>query len=60
MPHDHHHTHEGPHEAPHEHAAHGHRPALRWSLLRVSAGQRLGGAAALLGLLWICVRWALS
>jgi len=33
---------------------------LRWSLLRISAGQRLGGAAALLGLLWLCVRWALT
>lgn len=59
MPHDHshddHHDHGG-----HEHRTHGTRPALRWSLLRISAGHRLGGAAVLLGLLWLCVRWALT
>ncbi|MEN9709549.1 MAG: hypothetical protein RIQ68_1957 [Pseudomonadota bacterium] len=60
MPHDHHHAHEDHHGDHHGHQAHGPRPALRWSLLRVSAGQRLGGAAALLGLLWLCVRWALA
>ncbi len=52
MPHDHQHAHG-------HHAVHP-RPALRWSLLRISAGQRLGGAVALLGLLWLCVRWALT
>jgi len=59
MPHDHSHAHHQEHEG-HDHPAHGPRPALRWSLLRISAGQRLGGAAALLGLLWLCVRWALA
>ncbi len=56
MPHDHHH----PYKEHHEPHARGPRPALRWSLLRISAGQRLGGAAGLLGLLWLCVHWALA
>ena len=56
MPHDHQHPH-GDHHEPH---AHRPRPALRWSLLRISTGQRLGGAAALLVILWLCVRWALT
>ncbi len=59
MPHDHSHARHQHHKG-HDHPAHGPRPGLRWSLLRLSAGQRLGGAAALLGLLWLCVRWALA
>ncbi|MBB4041033.1 hypothetical protein GGR34_002696 [Microvirga flocculans] len=49
MSHDHHH---------HHHHAHGHRAmaaAPTFSLLRLSAGQRLAGAAVLLLGLWLLV-----
>jgi hypothetical protein len=42
--------------APHVHA----EPApRRFSLLRLSAGERLSGAAAVVALLWAGVYWAL-
>ena len=55
--HDHAHTHD--HDP-----AHAARPAshvaARLSLLRMSAGQRLIGAAALSAILWLGVYWALT
>lgn len=65
--HDHVHDH-GPHEA-HNHSDHDHHPqALEparaaqpgFSLLRLSALERLAGAAVALALLWIAVIWALT
>ena len=55
-------------EQPHHHDHHNHthaaRPAshvaTRLSLLRMSAGQRLIGAAALSAMLWLGVYWALT
>ncbi|MBM3596348.1 MAG: hypothetical protein FJX31_11460 [Alphaproteobacteria bacterium] len=57
--HGHDHSHDHNHGAPHA------LPAARaaepgFSLLRLSALQRLAGVAALLALLWIAVAWALS
>ncbi|WP_018267467.1 MULTISPECIES: hypothetical protein [Methylosinus] len=40
--------------------AHGERADDRVSLLRLSAGERLLGAVAVLALLWAAVYWALS
>ena len=58
MPHDHAHAHDHHHHP----EGHGHRarPALRWSVLRASASQRVMGAAALLALLWLATRWAIT
>jgi hypothetical protein len=42
--------------APHAHAATAPR---RFSLLRLSAGERIAGAAAVVALLWASVYWAL-
>lgn len=39
--------------------AHAHRPPERFSLLRLSAFERLAGAAAVVALLWASVYWAL-
>jgi hypothetical protein len=46
-------------DAPAAHA-HGERVDGRVSLLRLSAGERLLAAAAVLALLWAAVYWALS
>ena len=54
-----------PHSASHEMAAqadphaHAHRPPERFSLLRLSAFERLAGAAGVVALLWASVYWAL-
>ena len=57
----HHHDHTHAHHHDHTHAA---RPAshvaARLSLLRMSAGQRLIGAAMLSAVLWLGVYWALT
>jgi hypothetical protein len=67
--HDHaHHAHAHHDHAHHDHAHHDHAhdpaPASSHvaglSLLRMSAAQRVSGAAALAGLLWLGVFWALS
>lgn len=50
--HLHHHRHDPGHAHP--------SPALAPSLLRLSAVQRLGLVAVLLGLLWGAVAWALA
>jgi hypothetical protein len=59
----HHHDHAQDHTHAHDHA-HAARPAshvaARLSLLRMSAGQRLIGAAALSAMLWLGVYWALT
>jgi hypothetical protein len=39
--------------------AHAHRRRERFSLLRLSAGERLAGAAVVVALLWAGVYWAL-
>jgi len=39
---------------------HAHPAPLRFSLLRLSAGTRLTGAAALSAALWLGVLWALA
>ncbi len=59
-PHEHHaHDHGHDHaSAPHAHASRAAVPGL--SLLRMSVPQRLLGAAALIGLLWLGVLWALN
>lgn len=48
--------------APHHHhhpVGHAHPPAaLRPSILRLSAGQRLAGAGMLTALIWAAVWWA--
>ena len=57
---------EQPHHHDHAHhdLTHAARPAshvaARLSLLRMSAGQRLIGAAALSAMLWLGVYWALT
>ena len=56
MPHDH----AGARTAPHESRVHRHHAPLRWSFLRVSAAQRLGGVVMLMALLWLAVVWALA
>jgi hypothetical protein len=43
--------------APHVHAE---RRTERFSLLRVSAVERVGGAAVVVAALWACVYWALN
>jgi cobalt-zinc-cadmium efflux system protein len=59
---DHHH-HDGHHHGHHHHhhgPGHAHPPATaRPSILRMSALQRLGFAAALIALLWACAFWAM-
>ena len=55
--HTHGHTHGHTHSQDHDHAQ-AHAPGL--SLIRVSAAQRVAGAAALAGLLWLGVFWALT
>jgi hypothetical protein len=44
----------------HHHAGHAHPPAaLRASILRLSAPQRLGVAAVVIALLWLAAFWAM-
>jgi hypothetical protein len=44
----------------HHHPGHIHPPAaIGMSLLRLSVGQRLGGAAVLAALVWLAAYWAL-
>jgi hypothetical protein len=40
--------------------ARSHRHPGRFSLLRLSAAERLAGAAGVIALLWLAVYWALS
>ncbi|MFC4174736.1 hypothetical protein ACFOYU_22230 [Microvirga sp. GCM10011540] len=51
MPHSHHH---------HDHAHRAVAAAPTFSLLRLSAWERLGGAAILLADLWLLVFWVLG
>jgi hypothetical protein len=45
----------------HHHAGQPHPPAtIAPSILRLSAGARLGAAAVLIGLLWVAVFWAMA
>ena len=55
MPHDHHHPSNHTHQ-PHSAV----RGSVDWSLLRVSAAQRMMGAALLLALLWLATGWAVT
>lgn len=49
-----------PHPHHHHHPGHAHPPAaVTVSLLRLSAVQRLGLAAALIALVWLAVVWAI-
>jgi hypothetical protein len=51
----------GQHLHHHHHPEQSHPPAkLSPSILRMSAVQRLGFAAALIGLLWISAFWAMG
>lgn len=60
--HDHHGHAHGHGDAGHEHHGHAHDPAAvvapRLSLLRMSALDRLLGAAVLSALIWLGVKWA--
>lgn len=58
--HAHHHEHAHDHAHPHEHGHGPRRAEPGLSLLRMSAAQRLGGAAVVLALLWGGVFWALT
>jgi hypothetical protein len=46
----------------HQHpVGHRHQPAsVSPSILRLSAWERLGAAAILIGVLWVAVHWAMS
>lgn len=49
------------HHRHHHPAGHAHPPAaLTFSILRLSALQRLAGAAALAALIWAAVYWAMA
>ena len=49
------------HPHPHHHPGHAHPSApVAASLLRLSAAQRLAGAAVVIALLWGAVLWAMS
>jgi hypothetical protein len=53
-----HHRHSHPHHHP---AGHAHPPAaLSLSILRLSAAQRLSGAAVLAALIWAAVYWTMA
>jgi len=55
--HHHHSRHDDHH---HHHAGHAHPPAaLRVSMLRLSASQRMGVVALVIALLWLAAFWAM-
>ena len=54
---DHHHGHDDHH---HHHPGNAHPPAaLRASILRLSATQRLGVAVGVMAVLWLAALWAM-
>lgn len=60
------HDHAAHSHSAHDHAAHGHAPHAHpptppgFSLLRLSAAQRLAGALALIAVIWTGVFWAIA
>ena len=55
-----HHAHDHDHRGHHDHRAPALRSPLRLSLLRMSAAERLAGAAGVSGFIWLAVWWALG
>lgn len=57
--HSHAHDHEHAHAHAHDRISAGPAAASDASLLRLSAIARVGGGAVIVGLLWLCVFWAM-